>query len=306
MPRSQRGAAGAVLYVLRVPGTRPPELVEAWDPGVPGVDEVFHARFVDHVYPPHTHTSWTVLIVDYGTVRYALDRHDHGAVRSTVTVLPPHVTHDGRAGDAGGFVKRVVYLTPEVVGDHLIGRAVDAPTIDDVALVGGVRALHRSLRGTVDALEAETRVALVAERLTGHLSGRTPDAATAAGRGPRKGGGSPGSSPAGAVRDLLDADPCARRSLRSLAAQVGVSPTHLVRCFTSAYGLPPHAYLVGRRVAAARRLLLDGRAPAEVAVAAGFHDQAHLSRHFRRHVCTTPGRYRTPPGVRDERSWTGQ
>lgn len=289
-----------------MPGTRPPEFVEAWDPGVPGVDEVFHARFVDHVYPPHTHSSWTVLIVDDGTVRYALDRHDHGAVRSSVAVLPPHVTHDGRSGGAGGFVKRVVYLNPDVMGDHLIGRAVDAPTIDDAALVGGVRALHRSLRGPVDALEAETRVALVAEHLAGHLSGWLSGAGTANGRGRRDGRLPPGSPAAAALRDLLDADPCVPRTLRSLAAQVGASPTHLVRCFTAAYGLPPHKYLVGRRVAAARRLLLDGLAPAEVAVATGFHDQAHLSRHFRRHVGTTPGRYRTRPGVHGERSWTGQ
>ncbi|WP_405509499.1 helix-turn-helix domain-containing protein [Streptomyces cyaneofuscatus] len=39
-------------------------------------------------------------------------------------------------------------------------------------------------------------------------------------------------------------------------------------------------------------LLLDGLRPAQVATAVGFHDQAHLNRHFTRHVGTTPGRYR--------------
>ena len=39
------------------------ESVRAWRPAVPGVAEVFHARFVSHAYPVHTHDTWTLLIV---------------------------------------------------------------------------------------------------------------------------------------------------------------------------------------------------------------------------------------------------
>lgn len=49
---------------------------------------------------------------------------------------------------------------------------------------------------------------------------------------------------------------------------------------------------MSRRVDRARRLLLAGRAPADVAGATGFYDQAHLTRHFKRLVGVTPGRYR--------------
>jgi AraC-like DNA-binding protein len=49
---------------------------------------------------------------------------------------------------------------------------------------------------------------------------------------------------------------------------------------------------MSRRVGRARRLLLDGLAPGEVAPATGFYDQAHLTRHFRKLVGVTPGRYR--------------
>jgi AraC-like DNA-binding protein len=230
-----------------------------------------------------------VLIVDTGAVRYALDRHEHGALGRAVTVLPPHVTHDGRSATTGGFAKRVLYLDPDVVGAHLIGRAVDRPTIVDAALVRGVRRLHRALLRPPDALEAETRLAVVAERLAAHLAGRPGDLAGTDVRDETA--HRSGRALAGALRDLLDADPFAPATLRTLAARVGASPTHLARCFTATFGVPPHAYLVGRRVEAARHLLLDGRPPAEVAAVVGFHDQAHLSRHFRRHVGTTPGRY---------------
>jgi AraC-like DNA-binding protein len=64
-----------------------------------------------------------------------------------------------------------------------------------------------------------------------------------------------------------------------------------VRCFGGRFGLPPHRYLTGRRVDRARRLLLAGAPAADVAAATGFTDQAHLTRHFKRYLGTTPGRY---------------
>uniref|UniRef100_UPI0012E1DA04 helix-turn-helix domain-containing protein n=1 Tax=Nonomuraea sp. SBT364 TaxID=1580530 RepID=UPI0012E1DA04 len=79
--------------------------------------------------------------------------------------------------------------------------------------------------------------------------------------------------------------------LRELAAAVGATPFALVRAFRLAYGLPPHAYLTQLRVRRARELLARGTPPAEAALAAGFCDQSHLSRHFRRIVGTTPGAY---------------
>jgi transcriptional regulator GlxA family with amidase domain len=55
--------------------------------------------------------------------------------------------------------------------------------------------------------------------------------------------------------------------------------------------MPPHLYLTGRRVDMARRMLLAGMRPADVATAAGFYDQPHLTRHFRRMLGTSPARY---------------
>jgi AraC-like DNA-binding protein len=77
---------------------------------------------------------------------------------------------------------------------------------------------------------------------------------------------------------------------------VHAHPAHLVRAFSGAYGIAPHQYLMSRRVDRARRLLLDGRPPGEVATVTGFYDQSHLTRHFRKLVGVTPGRY-----TRDER-----
>jgi AraC-like DNA-binding protein len=270
----------------------PAEHVRAWQPRLAGVREVFHAQFVAHRYPPHTHDAWTVLMVDDGVVRYRLDRHDHGSFRSVVSVLPPHVTHDGRAATGDGFRKRVLYLEPDVLGEGRIGRAVDHPTVADAALVRRLRALHGALGDeaageAAGPLEAESRLAFVVESLAVRLDGgRRPEGAAL---GPVPSAAS--RRLAEGLRGLLDACVATPVTLAGLAERLGASPTHLIRCFTREFGVAPHAYLVACRIDAARRQLLAGRPPAEVAVAAGFHDQPHLTRHFRRHVGTTPARY---------------
>jgi AraC-like DNA-binding protein len=261
------------LYVLDVECT-------AWRPAVPGVAEVFHARFTDHAYPSHTHDTWTLLLVDDGVVRFDLDRQEHGAMPSLVTLLPPHVPHDGRAATPYGFRKRVLYLDAEVFDADLVGRAVDEPGVRDPALRNRLSRLHAALSSPGAALQAESRLALVEDRLRQHLVHRSPAPAEVH---------DPGL--AAELRDLLDASVPSGLSLQDAAAKLGASTAYLVRAFTREYGLPPHRYLTGRRLDRARRLLLDGRPPAAVATEAGFYDQSHLTRHFQRLLGTTPARY---------------
>ena len=93
------------------------------------------------------------------------------------------------------------------------------------------------------------------------------------------------------LRQLLDASLPGGISLAEASALLQTSQTHLVRAFTRRFGLPPHRYLTGRRVDLARGYLVEGRPAAEAAVLAGFHDQSHLTRHFRRVLGTSPGRF---------------
>jgi AraC-like DNA-binding protein len=257
--------------------------VRAWRPAVPGILEVFHAHFVEHAYPMHAHDTWTLLIVDSGAVRYDLDRSSHGARTTDVTLLPPHVPHDGRAVTRDGFRKRVIYLDARLLGTDAIGAAVDSPDRHDPPLRDRIDALHRALVEPGDELEAESRLAFIRERLRGHLARRAA--------APSQAGSTAARRLADELRALLDAQTTAGVTLHDAAARLGAHPTHLVRSFTATFGLPPHAYLTGRRIDIARRLLLDGQPPAQVAVAAGFYDQPHLTRHFRRYVGVSPARF---------------
>jgi AraC-like DNA-binding protein len=93
------------------------------------------------------------------------------------------------------------------------------------------------------------------------------------------------------ARERIDADPSARLSLTDLAGEVGLSRYQLLRGFARELGLTPHAYILQKRIALARRLIRGGRALAEAAAIAGFYDQSHLTRCFVRQFGVTPSRY---------------
>jgi AraC-like DNA-binding protein len=201
-----------------------------------------------------------------------------------VGLLPPHVAHDGRSATSHGYRKRVLYLDGDVFGEHLIGPAVDRPMIPDPSMYGRLSVVHELLAGADDALEAETRLGFVIERIRGHLSDRMNDNPSIH-----------GSALAEQLRALLDAHLLETLTLASAGRLLGASPAHLVRSFSKTFGMAPHAYRLGRRIEIARQRLLDGQPPADVAASVGFYDQSHFTRHFKRHVGATPGRYAARP-----------
>jgi AraC family transcriptional regulator len=94
------------------------------------------------------------------------------------------------------------------------------------------------------------------------------------------------------IEDHLDAHP----TLEQMAAVARLSAYHFARQFKTATGLPPHQYVIARRVERAKGLLgtPTSLSLAEVATRAGFTDQSQFARHFKRLVGVTPGQFRTP------------
>lgn len=257
-----------------------------------GIREVLHARFGDHAYPMHTHGAWTLLIVDSGMVSYDLGRHSHGAMTSLVTLLPPDVPHDGRSVRPEGFRKRVLYLDRDLLDDTMIGPAVDHPGLADPALRAHLDRLHNALAVRTEDFEAESRLALIRERLAEHLRADRAERISSAGRiGPARPRPARAATWAGGLRDLLDDRIQQGITLAEAASLLHSQPSQLVRAFSRAYGLPPHLYLTGRRVELARHHLLAGTPVAESAVLAGFYDQSHLTRHFKRMLGVGPADY---------------
>jgi AraC family transcriptional regulator len=79
----------------------------------------------------------------------------------------------------------------------------------------------------------------------------------------------------------------------NLSELLHLSEAHFSRAFRLAYGEPPHAYIVRRRVELAAQLMLASHEPlSEIALKCGFHDQAHLSKQFRQLTGETPAAWR--------------
>ena len=95
------------------------------------------------------------------------------------------------------------------------------------------------------------------------------------------------------VREYVEERLAERIELRDLAAIALLSECHFSRAFKQSTGLPPHRYVIARRIASAARMIEDTNRPlAEVALAAGFSDQSHFTRVFVEVMGETPRAFR--------------
>lgn len=91
------------------------------------------------------------------------------------------------------------------------------------------------------------------------------------------------------IRDHLDRD----TSLANLAAVVGLTPSHFLRAFRETFGMPPHAYVLERRIERAKELLADrSQSITAIALATGFCDSSHFATAFKKSTGVPPSRYR--------------
>jgi AraC family transcriptional regulator len=195
-----------------------------------------------------------------------------------------------------------IYLEPDLVarvGAEAFGldpARVTVPPLDGVDLPQ-LRALMWAVDAELTAGGAGGRLA--AESLANILAVHLIRSALAPRRPERARNGA---LPQARLRDVIDyiegvlgASP----SLAEMASVARLSSYHFARQFKAATGLPPHQYVIMRRVERAKELLQaeSDVSLAEVAALAGFSDQSQFANHFKRAVGVTPRRFRTLAGV---------
>jgi AraC-like DNA-binding protein len=274
----------------------PTELARYWRHGaVPGVD-LLRARYVTHRYGRHAHETYTVGVIESGVEEFDYGGELLRAGPGAVALLNPEVVHTGHAAVPEGWSYRVLYpavgLVAGIAGEF--GGPHGTPwfpetVIDDPRCARLLRSAHLAAEHGDRLASSSLLHAALAGVLAAHarLAGDRDEP-----RRPRY-----GSAAVRAAQDALAdriADP---PSLDELALAAGMSPFALLRAFRAETGLPPHAYLNQQRVRLARRLLDTGLRPADVAAEAGFADQPHLTRHFKRVVGVPPGAYQRERGT---------
>jgi AraC-like DNA-binding protein len=258
----------------------------AGDGPVGGVER-FRAWFAGEAYHKHRHDTYAIGLTDRGIQVFDYRGAERVATPGQVVVLHPDEVHDGRAGTAAGFGYRIVYVEPARVSDALRGLRgrpgplpfVREPVSRNRLLAGAIR---RAFEAPLDSLAAD---ALVAELAEGLLAAEGGGAWPAASRRVDV-------RALERARQLLDAE--RSRVVRSteLEAITGLTRYDLARQFRLVFGTSPYRYLLMRRLDLAREGIHRGRPLADVAVEAGFADQAHLTRVFKAALGLTPARYR--------------
>jgi AraC-like DNA-binding protein len=257
--------------------------------------EAMHAHFTSHVYHRHSHETYSFGVTETGAQAFTCRQGRHVSATGMVMAFNPDDPHDGHAAGEGGFTYRMVHIWPEFFAS-LLGAdqplpLFGSPVLDDPAIAGSLRRLHVALTGPASELERYERLVGAAGLLVRHASARVrrlgPEGADPAGAE-----GS-GAHIAARVRELIN-DQYAAEDLTTadLAAAAGCSRYTVYRAFRQAYGLAPSDYQRQLRVRLARRLLARDVPPSAAAAEAGFADQAHLTRWFRRYYGVTPGAYR--------------
>ncbi len=125
-----------------------------------------------------------------------------------------------------------------------------------------------------------------------------PDAALCTGRPGRVREGAPLPEEAGSgkclvacVEEDLVRNFAEQLTLRDIERSSGYSVYQIIRTFRRRLGITPHAYLIRMRLHHVVERLLQGDTIAGAAAEAGFADQSHMTRHFKRVFGTTPRQY---------------
>jgi AraC-like DNA-binding protein len=239
----------------------------------------------DRPFPRHAHDQFGIGLLCFGAHRTWSGVGAVEAQAGDVITVNPGEIHDGRPVDGRPRSWVMLYfdaalVQAEVGADLACALEIVRPAVRDVDLAMRLQRLFAGVTAArPDALAVEEELLRTLMLVFRRHAGRCPPAA------------GPTPAVAKALR-RLDEAPEAQVSLADLAALTGVSRFKLLRGFAREVGTTPHAWLLQRRVQAARRLLAAGRTPAAAATEAGFADQSHMTRAFVRQLGVTPARYR--------------
>lgn len=266
---------------------------------VPGGD-MLTAEYNDHTFAPHWHDAYTVACIVEGAERYAYRGGEHVADAGSVAIIHPGEVHTGARETDFGWRYRVFYLPVGFVQE--VQRQLRSPlpglvlpddalpwfgenVIHDDQAMQRLIAAHRLLQNGADPLVAESvLIEAMSMMLIRHAQARVPEMAMHR-----------DAVRVETMKARLSADLTEPLSLTALAEAVDLSPFHAARLFSRETGLAPHAWRNQLRLVRALPALRAGASATDVAVAQGFNDLSHFTRHFRRAFGVSPGKWSVRP-----------
>jgi AraC family transcriptional regulator len=237
---------------------------------------------------PHVHERATLAVMLEGSFDLSITNRVYPCEPGCVVTEPAEERHGNALGNAGAHVL-VVQPDPTAL-DRLgpCGRMFEDVRYAARGSVSGVAwRIVRELRSPDSATPLEVE-GLVLEMLA--LASRQ-------GQGERRARQAP--PWLARTRELLHASFRRPPPIDELAREAGVHPDYLARAFRVRFGVPVGTYVRRLRLEwAAARLAGTEEPIAQIALDAGFADQSHFTRAFKRYAGLTPGEYRSGPALR--------
>jgi AraC family transcriptional regulator len=232
--------------------------------------------------PPHFHDRASLIVVLEGGFELSIAGRRFDCHSDTTTLKPAGELHRSIMLGEGAHV---VVIQPDPADDELnrfCGRLLNQfMHFGHGAVRLDGRRLAREIRNP-DAVSPLAIESLALEMLV--AASRLPESDSPHGRPPAW---------LSRVREIVHAKFLQRLSAAEVASEVGVHPAHLARVFRSQYRLSMGAYVRTLRLEWAARRLTESDDPlSDVGLDAGFADQSHFTRAFRRHAGITPSRFR--------------
>ena len=260
----------------------------------PGI-ELFEAWFEGHAYQKHRHDTYAIGLTDIGVQAFDYRGASQASTAGKVVVLHPDELHDGHAGSSEGFGYRMLYVSPVRISAAVravSGRAEPLPFVPEAVSTNPklAQAIGNAFEhGFEPDLEPLATDSLLLEVAEGLMRG-DPKSLSGSSR-PESSRRTLDLPALEKARQFLDTAYDRIVSSSELEEISGLTRYDLARQFRSAFGTSPYRYSLARRLDFARCRLSPEGSLAELALEAGFADQAHFTRMFRSAYGLTPARY---------------
>jgi len=245
------------------------------------------ATMSDFSYSKHAHEEYSLGVTLQGRQDFFCQNAFHKSSSGNVIIFNPEDVHDGHSGGEQQLKYKMLYVHPEeflplfrALGyqQNSVLR-LNKPMVDNPILRHQILRLSSIIQhSNYSKVEFESGLLQIAQSMvamSGHLDIGTQNSKRADKLLIR-------------ARDYILASLEHNISIDDIANVANMSKYHFIRQFRLQFGITPHQYVLSCRVNLARRIIESGESLIQAAFGAGFSDDSHLNRHFKRIYGLTP------------------
>jgi len=236
-------------------------------------------------FKPHFHETYTIILVDQGIGDYSTSKSNYTISKNKILVFNPYEVHTGKPIDGKPWSFLTFHIPLEIMkkvtqneliipffennkieDDNLFKEGFElfpyllSPenfTTSEKVLIDFLKNLYNNYSHNNQKKKLTCEKKVIAKKIRQH------------------------------IHNSLDGE----LSLNFISKEFNLSVFSLIKIFKDSYDLPPHQYVVNLKIEKAKKMLLKNRSCTEVAYDAGFFDQSHFIRHFKKIVGVTPKKY---------------